>query len=518
MGADLSFAGIDTAMRGLYASQEALNTANADITNANTPGYSREQVDLNAIDQWDNLGFATQQGTATASLGGGVQVSDISRIRNQFLDDQYRASNLTLSQQTTTNQYIQQIQGTFDEPSSNGIQAQLNSFYDAWNTLAANPTQASARGALLQTAQSLANSLNEASASLTSIRQQADSDLTTAVSQVNAMFSQIASLNKQISTAQGSGAQANSLLDQRDEILDKLSGYLKVQTTTQSNGEISVYIAGKSLVSGDQATGLQSSPNGELTFSNVTCQNSALSASDLGGKFGALLNVRDQLIGRPVVPTGSVLQNTPGGLLYQLDTMTNSLATAVNSLTEAGTTLNEAGQTVSTNPPGEPFFTINTSSAQFNTNVINAANIQVNPIFSGAGGLNLIPVGGPPSGGVAPGAGDNATATAVAALRTTLISDGTFGDPQSMGTYTANDLYTNMLTQLGAQGQAATNEEQNQQALVDQVNQQRQSTSGVSLDEEMANIIKFQHTYEASARLISTFNSMLDTVINNMGK
>lgn len=504
-------------MRGLYASQEAIDTAGADITNANTPGYSREEVQLAAVD-YSQAGLATSGDPSVASIPGGVDVTGVARMRDQFLDDQYRSSNLSLSEQTTTSQYINQIQGLFNEPSTTGIQQQLSNFFDAWNTLAANPTQASARGALVQTAESLTNSLNQASSSLTAIRQQADTQLATDVTQVNSMFSQIAGLNKQIATAEGTGAQPNALLDQRDELLDKLSGYAKVQLSQQSNGETWVYIAGKAVVAGDTAMPLTATQNGELTFSNVTYQGAALSADTLGGEMGALLKVRDQLIGRPIVPSTSPLQNTPGGLLYQMDTLSNSLATAVNSLTEAGTTLAEAGTAVTTTPPpGQPFFVINSTGNQFNSSIINSADIEVNPLFDSPGGLDQIPCGGPPVGGIAPPAGDNTTATAVAALQTSLISDGTFGAPTTSGTYTAQDLYTNMLTQLGSQGQSAQSQQTNQQALVTQINTQRQSTSGVNLDEEMTNLVKFQHAYEASARLISTFDSMLNTIINNMG-
>jgi len=515
LGADLNFAGINLSMRGLMAAQQALNTAGHDITNANTEGHSRQRVELAAANSAFPITLTTDP--QQSSLGAGVDVTQVSRIRDAFLDQQYRDTNLSFGEQETLADAVKQVEGLFNEPSDNGLNSLMANYFDAWHTVSQSPTEAAARANLREAGIALANRFNEIGSGLLRLRVELDDRIKASVEDVNGSIKQLAALNGQIATALGANVQPNNLMDQRDLLLDKLSKYTDIQTSQRSDGTTWVFVFGKAVVQGSTAKPLELNPNGELTFTNVAFDREPIAPKDLGGTFKALFDMRDKVIGRPIVPSTSLLPDTPGGLAFQLDVLANKMAEAVNNLHRNGTPLNGGG--------GTEFFVLDPTkgvASQFNTERITAANISVNQIFSAAGGagLDLIAAGKPSSNNASDPPvpqGDNTTALKIAQLRGALITDGSLATPSDKGQFTAEDFYRNVLTSLGVQGQAAKKMYDNQKALLEQVDNLRQSVMGVNLDEEMSNMIKFQHTYAASARMMNAFDQMLDRVINQMG-
>lgn len=503
-------------MRGLTAAQQAINTAGHDIANANTEGHSRQVVKVASASSAFPITLTTDP--QHSSLGAGVDVQMVTRMRDQFLDNQWRDVNLQFGEHETTSSVIKQVEGLFNEPSDNGLNALMGKFWDGWHELAQNPTEAATRANLRESGIALANRFNEIGSGLLKIRQDLDDRVRAAVEDVNGSTKQLAELNSQISAALGANVQPNNLMDQRDLLLDKLSKFTDIQTSQRSDGTTWVFIFGKAVVQGDRSKPLELNPNGEVTFSNVAFDHEPIPAKDLGGTFKALFDMRDRIIGRPLVPSTSLLPNTTGGIGYQLDVLANKVAEAINSVHRAGSTL----------VPGDgiDFFGIDTSkgvASQFNSQSITAANITVNPILSADGGLNYIAAGARPAtdelgNKIFPPRGDNTTALAIAALRYKGMTDGNHSTPSKDGKFTAEDFYRNILTTLGVKGQSAEKMLKNQKALLEHVENLRQSVSGVNMDEEMANMIKFQHTYAASARMINTFDQMLDRIINQMGQ
>ncbi len=453
-----------------------------------------------------------------SSLGSGVDVQMITRIRDLYLDKQFRDTARKFGEQETFTGLMEQVEGLFNEPSDTGLNKLMSNYWDAWQFLSQNPTEAATRANLRESGIALANRFNEVGSGMLELREDIDDRIVGSVKEVNGMISQLAELNGQISAALGANVQPNNLMDQRDLLLDKLSKYTDIEESERSDGTTWVFVFGKAVVQGDVAKPLDLIRNGELSFNTVAYDGEPIPPTYMGGIFKGLLDMRDKVIGRPIVPPGSLLPDTPGGLAYQLDVLANKIASAVNELHRSGSSL-QPGY-------GPDFFTIDTSkgvASQFNSTLINASNISVNPIFAADGGaaLDLIAAGRPPGG--APGSetwppsGDNGTALAIAQLQHKLVTDGTIGSALTAGKFTADDFYRNVLTSMGVQGQSSKKLLDNQKALLEHVDNLRQSVQGVSLDEEMGNMIKFQHTYAASARMITTFDTLLDRVINQMG-
>ncbi|MEB3298484.1 MAG: flagellar hook-associated protein FlgK [Candidatus Sericytochromatia bacterium] len=511
---DLTRLGINAATRGLFAAQAALTTAGHDITNANTEGFTRQRVEQGSLHQ--QFPIATNTDRVFSSIGNGVEVTRVTRLREGFLDERYRAINLNFAEHASINNAVREIEGVFNEPSESGLNATLASFFDAWHELSTHPTESSARAAVREAGNSLARALNETAAGLSAVRRHLDSQVAAAVDEINAHVREIAALNTQIVAAQGSGISPNDLLDARDLALDRLSGLVQVQLSTHSDGSVWVYCFGKGLVSGVRANELKTLSSTDMGLSNVTYNGESLRPEVLGGRLKGLLEVRDGVIGRSFVPEGFNLPNTPSGLAYQLDQVASQLAEAVNELHAEGTNL--AGT------PGLPFFVADarrvTEGASLSRTQVTAHSIAVNPVLIEAGlpGLDLISAAGPAvddgSGTlVPPKAADNKTALAIAQLRDRPLISASF--PYAGGTqeFSVQDYYRNILTTLGVTGQAADRQEANQKALRDNVEAQRQAVSGVNLDEEFANMIKYQHAYSASARLITVFDDMMKTVV-----
>jgi flagellar hook-associated protein 1 FlgK len=430
-----TFMGLQTALSGLQADQEAINTTGQNIANANTPGYSRQVVSLQAAMPLSVPALSSLTGMG-AQLGTGVDATTINRIRNQFLDVQYRTQNSATSNSTTQQTTLQQAQTALDEPSANGISAQLTNFWNAWGALANAPTSTAALQSVVDSGTTLTQTINQVDGQLATVQSQAsqhEAALTGPSGQLMTDATQIASLNNQISQSTANGQTPNDLLDQRDQLLDDLSSLGNITVTNQSNGMVQVNF-------GDAAQPL-------INGTTVNWPQTITSAT--GGTVGALISESS--------PTGQIAQ-----YMGMLNGVANQLITSVNGLTTSS-----------------PFFSGS-----------NASNIAV------AATTSTIQTG---SAGA--GAGANDVAQAVAALA---------GGP-------VDQSYDAFVAHVGSDVSATSSTQQTASNLLGAINGQRQSVSGVSLDEEMTNLITFQRGYQASARIMTTIDSTLDTLINHTG-
>jgi flagellar hook-associated protein 1 len=425
--------GIQTALSGLLAEQQALDTTGNNIANANTEGYTRETAILQS-----NLPItipATNPITGDgAQLGTGVSVANIARIRNTYLDAQYRAQNSALSNASTQAEVLQQAQSAFNEPSSAGIASQLSAFWSAWSALADSPTSEAAKDAVVAAGEELVTTFNELSAQLSTISTQTSeqySSLTGAGGEVEDLANQVAQLNGQIKLAEESGQQPNDMLDRRDLLLDKLSALANVTVTEEPDhmDTVSFGDAAKPLVEGKNVNWPQ-----------------ALSEK-AGGQLGALLTLNGPKGGLTSLQTG-------------LDGVAESLASTVNALLPT------------------PFFSGKTAATL-------AVAVTASEVHASAGAA----------------AGGNQAALAVAALRGGVAEQG----------------YAGLVGKLGSDVRTAKDDAANIQTTVTAINDQRQSVSGVSLDEEMTNLISFQRGYQASARTLTAMDDMLETLIEHTG-
>jgi flagellar hook-associated protein 1 FlgK len=424
--------GLQTALSGLMANQEAIDTTGHNITNADTPGYSRQTAVMQTniplpIDAMSQLTGAGGQ------MGTGVTVTTFERIRNTYLDAQYRTQSATLGAASSEANELQQAQSAFDEPSSSGISSQLSAFWSAWGSLANAPASEAAREGVVSTGTQLATTLNQLTGQIATIGTQATQQyaaIAGPTGEVQDDANQIAQLNHQIQLSEEAGQSPNDLLDRRDLLLDKLSELANVNVTKAANGTDTVTFgdAAKPLVEGTTVNWPQ-----ELTQA-------------AGGQLGALLKISG--------PTGALAS-------YQtaLNEVADDLTTTVNAL-----------------HTNTPFFTGNTAATI--KVAVTPAQVQTSSTAT---------------------AGGNDVAQAIAALR------GGAADKR----------YAGLIAQVGSDVQSAEDEQTTSQAVVSAIGNQRESVSGVSLDEEMTNLISFQRGYEASARTMNAMDEMLDTLINH---
>jgi flagellar hook-associated protein 1 len=444
-----TFMGLETSLRGLLAQQQALNTTSHNIANASTTGYSRQVAVFQASPAYSMPGVTTAP-AGPGQIGTGVDVASYQRIRDAFLDVQYRAQSMLQGQAQAQQDGLQQVQLAFNEPTDSGLSSLLSDYWGAWQNLSNNPEDMGTRQALAQSAASLATGFVSLSGQLDTLQSQTAQNVTDTLSQVNDVATQIAQMNVTIQKLEATGASPNDLLDQRDLLIDQISAIGNVSVTNGTNGSVDISFGGASLVTGGTSATLAESDLASLS----------------SGKLQGLITLRDTTI---------------PGYQTQLNTIASTLITKTNAQSAAGFDLNGNA--------GGAFFT-----------GTDATDIAVNPALISNPGL----IAASASGAV----GDAGNALQMADMQTT----------PTIGSATIDAAYTQLVTQVGADVQQSTNQVDTTTALVNALQNQRQSVSGVNLDEEMTNLITFQRGYQASARALSAMDDMLDQLINRTGR
>jgi flagellar hook-associated protein 1 FlgK len=265
-----TFMGLQTALRGLIAQQDALDTTGHNIANANTVGYSRQEVDMSASQALEIVTGSTS-GSGSAELGTGVDVDGVTRARDRFLDLQYRAQAMRLGGLSTRVQSLETIEGALAEPGETGISQQLQTFWSDWEGLANDPEDSAARQAVIEAGKALGTSLGELNQQLTYAAEVAEAEFTSiagAGGEVEQMAKEIALLNGAIRSSKTSGSEPNDLLDKRDLLLDELSSLGQVSVTELGDGTIEVGFGGAAepLVTGTEVNWPQevTEPKGKL--------------------------------------------------------------------------------------------------------------------------------------------------------------------------------------------------------------------------------------------------------------
>jgi flagellar hook-associated protein 1 FlgK len=445
------------ALSALSNNQEALDVTSNNIANQNTPGYSRQRVNLSeaATVQFGSLQFGT-----------GSQIDNIQSVRDQVLDFRINTETQTQSALDAFLGPMQQVQQNFNEAAGTGLQSAISGFFNSFSQLSTDPASVPLRQSALTAGQSLASSFNSAASNLTALQQSTDQQVPTIAQQVNVLAQSVAQLNTQISQSQSSGQNSGTLEDQRNTLIQQMSQLIDVSQIQGSDGSIEVSTAlGAALVVGGQQFNLQVATNASTGQNEILSSTGKdLTSSITGGQLGGLLRVRDQEI---------------PSLTSKLDTLASGIANAVNTTQAAGTDLNGAA--------GQNFFTVPAVAAG------TAQSISVNLTDPSQIAASL-------NGST----GDNANALALAQLQNQNI---TGGDKPL-------DFYSNTVAQLGSDIQQATTQSNTQDTVVQQLQTQRDSVSGVSLDEEAANLVQFQRAYQAAARIVNVVDTLTQTAIN----
>ena len=455
-------------------------------------------------------------------LGLGVKMQFISQVRDEMLDIKYRTEVNTLGEWEEKYNSISQIEAIFNEPTDTGIRKVMDNFFEGLNSLSKDPSSPTTRAVFIQSAVALAQNFNHMTDNFEKMIRDANEEVESSVRSINSMGSQIARLNKQILEAELDGSRANDLRDARNLLIDDLSKLVDIQVKEVpiSNGNsstLSILIQGTPLVNYTDTNvleletdqdhpmykdGLDAIPPrtdlSTIRVSNIKwATGSSLDQTKLGGTIGGQLQQRDGF------------KDENKGIPYYVrftSEFAKSFAETINTAHAAGYALG------ATTPSGLDIFESNGGAT------INAGNIKVNQALLNDPTLLAL-------GGVSGAKDDNKNAIAMLELRNnkSFISEIDY-NPLSgkskivLGEGTPEDVIKTMISTLGVDGQEAKRMFNNQQYLAEEIDSFRMSVSGVSQDEEMSNMIKFQHAYNAAARMITTVDEMIDVIINRMGR
>ncbi|MEC0227887.1 flagellar hook-associated protein FlgK [Paenibacillus alba] len=514
-----TFHSIETAKRSLFTQTAALNTTGHNIANANTEGYSRQIVNMNATQPMEYPGLT--RSNAPGQLGTGVEFSSINRIRESFLDDQFRNENKSLGNWGIQGDTLNKLQTIMSEPSDTGLRTVMDKFWASWSDLSKDPENATGRKIVRENAIALTDALNQMSKQLSDLSSDLTANIGVKVSDINTKLSSISNLNNEIYRIEGLGDDANDLRDQRDLLTDQLSKIINITVTNTSQG-YSINMGNTNLVTGDSFTavtqdGLQSAfgdgdgtgdlKSGEV-FGMIVSRDKYV--SDYQTQLNTIANsiangdVKVTIPAGSVLPEGTILNGvTYSGASRTLTSDLTATVAGINGLHKLGYTFGTPAAT------GTDFFTSTSGS-------ITAGTIKLNPIIAADASKIVTSLRTQNSGaGEIAVKGNNTLALLAAQLKDNKFQYTSSSNGITEGTI--DDYLRSVIGQLGVQGQEANRQITNQQALVDQVDSRRQSVSGVSLDEEMSNMIKFQHAYGAASRFMTTFDELLDKLINGTG-
>jgi flagellar hook-associated protein 1 len=452
----MGFAALNTAYTGLIAAQYGIDTTSHNIANADTDGYTRQRVDLKS-----RLPRDLPQGY----VGTGVDVVDVVRARDTFLDARVRAGETVLGSMVTNADLLGRVELVLNEP-DDGVSVELDGLFDAWEDLALTPDDRSARVTVIAALERVASRIRGMSGEVSDFRDDTTDSLGFELQEVNEALAAVADLNIAIADAGSSGKSPNDLLDQRDLLLDKLARKLGSNVVDNHDGTVRVSLNGMGLVDGSIAR--------SLTLDNTTY--------DLVHPDGTILKAGGEIGGYQ-----NFLQNDVPTIEQNLNDFTADLMTTFN-------TQHALGFYDDTNNGGALYTALAGSEA---------ATIAVDPALD-PDTLAVADAGGTPFQTF-----NGVNAQAMADLRDQQTALG--------GTSTLAGAYRQLITDLGADVASLNRAADAQGELVAAAELSRTEQHGVSLDEEMVLLIEFQRSYQAASRVITSVDQTLDTLINRTG-
>ena len=440
------FGTLNTATKGLLAQQTALHTASHNISNANTEGFSRQRVQMQADLSYTLAGIG--------QLGTGVKMESVVRMTDDYVNKQIRNENSAYEQYNVKSQTLDQLEITLNEPSTTGINFNLNEMFNAWQELSKNPESLSAKTIVVEKSKALVETINHIANQIESLKVETNDQIDKNILDFSTTIDKIDSLNKQIFNISVKGEVPNDLLDQRDLLLKDLSSIAKVDVNFDKYGRAEINLDGKIVLNGELKNTLTKNDVGEFF---VGADKIDITTGKIKGYLESI----------------EVLD----GVISQLDDFVKTMATEVNNLHNTDPTT------------GNDIF----------IDIDSAKSVKVNPVIDNDNEL-ILP-------GITSDKGDGQRALNISKLNKKLLDDGS----------TITGKYNDIVTRVGISKQQSDNIVANQEVLLNQLVLKRESTSGVSIDEEVTNVLKYQKAYEANARVISVLNDMLDVLINRTG-
>jgi flagellar hook-associated protein 1 FlgK len=458
----VNFSPFEIGRRALRASQLGLAVAGQNIANVNTPGYTRQSVLLSAT---PGAGIGK-----TNLIGSGVSIDGVRQFRDRFVESRLQTETAIAGRFTAQRDALAPVDALFNESEGGGISAAMQSFFGSFTALEASPGSTALRNDVVAKAGSFVNILATTRARLTGIRSNTDGGLRDSVPQLNTLTAQVADMNVHIASAEYAGSSASELRDKRDALIHQVAELTGARSTEDQNGMVTLTLSdGQALVSGSHATELSvvNTPPYGLGTILLNGQPAAIGDGKIRGLQDALSSVQVQL--------GS------------LDDLAASIATRVNALHSSGTDGNGNA--------GVNFFEIPGSGP------ITAANLSVTAAIKSDSRLIVASPLPPPS-----------SFGTVAGALGGLLTDSASTVGTKTGSYSS--IYASIVSSAGSDMRLAEDGLATQQVILAQANAQRESVSGVSLDEEAINLLQFQRSYEAAARFLKIADELTQTILS----
>ncbi len=452
------FQTLGIASNALEADQGALEVTSNNIANANTPGYSREVPNL--VEQ-------TPVQIGNLLYGQGVSLQSIQSISDPVLQLSIQQETSVQGQLSAFTDAMDQVQSLFNEDDGVGLQSDLSQFFDSLQSLSTDPTSSSLGQSVLSAAQDLTTEFQQTSSTLTQIQSSLNQNVTEDVTQVNQLTSQIAQVDEQIGSLQSTGGDTGTLVDQQTELVNQLSDLIGVTVVNDTSGTYTLETQnGSPLVVGNESFSLQTQLNSATGMQDVYANGSDITSTITQGELGGLIQARDTSI---------------PDALNSLNELAYNLVNAVNTQSTAG--YDSSGNA------GVNFFTPLTSVAGA-ASQISVAITSPSQIATSSDGT----------------AGNNENVLALANIQNQSIVSGE----------TVTDYYSNFVDDIGNQISSADSQQQTATAVMQQLQNQLTSVSGVSIDQEAANLVLYQQAFEASAEVVTSVNTLLAATMSMM--
>ncbi|MBT5985115.1 MAG: flagellar hook-associated protein FlgK [Nitrospina sp.] len=555
------FSALSSAKLGLLAQQLAIEVTGQNIANVETEGYSRQDVTFEANTPRHAIKYGSMH-----QIGTGVRVAGIERAHDQFLFEQIMDEGDLTGSTEVKKDIFEQLEILFNEGSGRSLNDALSSFFASVHDLATNARGLPERADLVSKAENLASTFNQTGKQLYTIQRNIDATIATEVTEINLLTTQIGKLNENIHASEpASQYKANDLRDNRDRLVKELSKKIDIQLIEESDSQISLTLKdGTALVLKDQVFDLSTSINGNNeSFYDVYIDTGSttkdITSTITGGELRGYLDMRDteveSILDKMNILSASFIQEFNGihragfgvdgssgldffsALDVTVDHDVDNTGTAVVSMTNASPTTISVDEFEIAFTGSNAFtlnnLTTNASSGTFTFTTGSTFNIKDGfaVTISGAavsGDKVTFSVSEDSASGMAVSStitantrkiaagtttnGDGANALLMADLQNTLSFNSVTWSGSGSGSYTFDEYYNAVVSTIGIESFSAQSTLRQQEGIMLQLNSRRESISGVSIDEEMIKMIKFQQAYNASARMISVVDEMLDTL------
>lgn len=527
-----TFASLETSKRGMVTHQLALSTTGHNVANASTPGYTRQRINFQTTIPWPAIG--TNRPQIPGQLGSGVKAGSIDRIRDFYLDQQYRDKAPDYGYWSNRATALSRVEDIVKEPSNSGLNKVLDSFWESIEDVQTRPDDTSARKVMIERAKALKETFNFMAKQTETAREETKLEANTYIADVNTILDNINELNKQIMRLEVNGYKPNDLYDQRDSFVDQISEIMSIEVTRNKapkhnpsaegtytihfvaadgtkaellNGETFKAATLDLKMGGQPAAGPPAQPATEYDYFSqlkitLDGKDTDLDLEKLNKKgllFGAVESYgyvaqAADANANPPKSTGIYLDH-----LNRLDKMAFNFSKEFNAIHKEGFDLNKA--------KGQDFF------GDLNDKFGAASKLEVkitNPNEIAAASKDST--------------GNNEIAKKLSDFilkgnigKSTLGNTANAGDPPNGPGYNLKAEIEDLVSELGVQAEEANRMEENTKVLTMTADNNRLSVAGVSLDEEMVDLVRFQHAYNGSARMITVIDEMLDKIINGMG-